>query len=208
MNAQPASATRLRVLLVEDCAADAELTLDVLRRAGFDPQSQRVETETEYLAHLAPDLDVILADHTLRQFDAARALELAGARGCHVPVIIVSGTAGEDHAVAALKKGACDYLLKKRLARLGESVRLAMEATARRQMRAGADLAERQSDRAAVLERHRLSAFARDLGVAFTQSVTLAAMLDLSAQLIVTHLEAVLAEIWTRKPQEDAWLCS
>ncbi len=203
MNAQPASATRLRVLLVEDCAADAELTLDALRRAGFDPQSQRVETETEYLAHLAPDLDVILADHTLRQFDAARALELAGARGCHVPLIIVSGTAGEDHAVAALKKGACDYLLKKRLARLGESVRLAMEATARRQMRAGADLAERRSDHAAVLERHRLSAFARDVGVAFTQSVTLAAMLDLSAQLIVTHLEAVLAEIWTRKPQAD-----
>jgi two-component system cell cycle sensor histidine kinase/response regulator CckA len=203
MNAQPASATRLRVLLVEDCAADAELTLDALRRAGFDPQSDRVETEPEYLAHLASDLDVILADHTLRRFDAVRALELKHDRGCDVPLIIVSGTAGEDNAVAAMRRGASDYLLKKRLARLGESVRLAMEATALRRAREGADLAERKSDDAAVLERHRLSAFARDVGVAFTQSATLAAMLDLSAQLIVSHLVAAVAEIWTRKPQED-----
>jgi two-component system cell cycle sensor histidine kinase/response regulator CckA len=201
MNAQPASATRLRVLLVEDCAADAELTLDALRRSGFDPQSQRVETEPEYLAHLTPDLDVILADHTLRRFDAVRALELATQRGCHVPFIIVSGTAGEDHVVLAMKKGAADYLLKKRLARLGESVRFAMEATALRQARERANLAERKSHEARVLERHRLSAFARDVGVAFTECVTLAAMLDLSAQLIVTHLEAALAQIWTRKPQ-------
>jgi PAS domain S-box-containing protein len=201
MNAQPASATRLRVLLVEDCAADAELTLDALRRAGFDPQSQRVETESEYVAHLAPDLDVILADHTLRQFDAGRALALANQRGCQVPFIIVSGTAGEDHAVAAMKDGASDYLLKKRLARLGQSVRLAMAATALRLARDGADLAERKSQRAAVLERHRLSAFARDVGVAFTECVTLAAMLDLSTQLIVSHLVATLAQIWTRKAQ-------
>jgi PAS domain S-box-containing protein len=203
MNAPPASATRLRVLLVEDCAADAELTLDALRGAGFDPHSQRVETEPEYLAHLAPDLDIILADHTLRRFDSVRALELANERGCQVPLIIVSGTAGEDNAVAAMKNGAADYLLKKRLGRLGESVRLAMTATALRQARTRADLAERKSDDAAVRERHRLSAFARDVGVAFTQSVTLAAMLDLSAELIVSHLEAALVEIWTRKPQAE-----
>ena len=60
---------RLRVLLVEDCADDAQLILDALRLSGFDTCCQRVETEREYLAHLTPDLDVILADYSLPQFD-------------------------------------------------------------------------------------------------------------------------------------------
>ena len=59
------------------------------------------------------------------------------------------------------------------------------------------DISERKSHEAATLERNRLSAFARDVGIAFTESVSLAAMLELCAQLMVAHLGVALAQIWT-----------
>ncbi len=117
----------LRVLLLEDRRADAELALYELRRSGFAPEWQLAETEAEYLAALDPALDLILADYSLPQFDALRALELMRARGLDIPFIIVSGTIGEEVAVAAMRQGAADYLLKDRLARLGAAVERALE---------------------------------------------------------------------------------
>src|SRR5262249_48117368 len=119
--------THLSVLILEDRSDDAELVLHALRRAGFAPQWQRVETESDYLAHLHADLDVILADYSLPQFDALRALQGLQERGLDIPFIIVSGTIGEELAVSAMKQGAADYLLKDRLTRLGQVVAQAME---------------------------------------------------------------------------------
>ena len=70
----------LRVLILEDRPEDAELMLHELRRAGFDPAWQRVETELDYLAQLHEGLDAILADYTLPQFDALRARHSADHR--------------------------------------------------------------------------------------------------------------------------------
>ena len=117
----------LSVLILEDRPADAELMLYELRRAGFDPAWQRVETDADYLAQLHADLDVILADYSLPQFDALRALRLLQERGLDIPFIIVSGTIGEELAVSAMKEGAADYLLKDRLARMGQVVAQALE---------------------------------------------------------------------------------
>jgi PAS domain S-box-containing protein len=117
----------LHVLILEDRPADAELTLHELRRAGFAPVWRRVETEADYLAALDPSLDLILADYAMPQFDGLRALELLRARGLAIPFIIVSGTIGEESAVAAMRQGATDYLLKDRLARLGAAVKQALE---------------------------------------------------------------------------------
>ena len=111
--------TPLRVLILEDCALDAELMLDHLRQAGFDPQGPVVDTESAYLAQLDPGLDVVLSDFSLPQFDARRALRVLKERGLDVPFIIVSGHIGEDVAVQCMREGASDYLLKDRLARLG-----------------------------------------------------------------------------------------
>lgn len=102
---------------------DAELMVHELRRAGFDPQWQRVDTEADFLAHLDQKLDIILADYSLPQFDAQRALEHLNQRGLDVPFIIVSGCIGEERAVECMKSGATDYLLKDRLTRLGQAVR-------------------------------------------------------------------------------------
>ncbi len=117
----------LRVLLVEDNPADAELILRELRHAGFDPQWERVDTEQEYLAQLHPELDVVLSDYSMPQFSGQRALRLLQDSGMDLPFIIISGTIGEDLAVEAMRQGASDYLLKDRMARLGLSVTIALE---------------------------------------------------------------------------------
>jgi PAS domain S-box-containing protein len=136
----------LRVLILEDRATDAELVLHELRRAGYSPDWRRVEDQEHYLAALDPSLDVILADYSLPQFDALTALELLKERQYDIPFIIVSGSIGEDIAVSAMNKGAEDYLLKDRPARLGQAVALALERKRQRQERLQAVDALRESE--------------------------------------------------------------
>lgn len=112
----------LRVLILEDHEADAELMVYELRQAGYEPDWCRVEDEQDYLSCLSPSLDVILADYTLPQFDAMRALNLLKDRGMHIPFIIVTGTVGEEVVAECMRQGATDYLLKDRLGRLGSAV--------------------------------------------------------------------------------------
>jgi len=119
--------TPLRVLILEDNPNDYELALYQLRRAGYEPQATRVETEAEFSARLDPALDLILADYALPQFDGLRALEIVRARAMDVPFILVSGAIGEDLAVEAMKKGASDYVMKDRLVRLDVAVTRALE---------------------------------------------------------------------------------
>ena len=119
--------TSLRVLLLEDNPLDAELVLKELRRAGFEPDWQRVETEVDFLDRLQPELDIILSDYDMPEFSGPRALELLKHSGMDIPFIIISGTIGEEVAVDVMKLGATDYLIKDRLIRLGISVRQAIE---------------------------------------------------------------------------------
>ncbi|HEV7404634.1 MAG TPA: PAS domain S-box protein [Chthoniobacteraceae bacterium] len=136
----------LRVLLVEDRPSDAELVVLALRRAGFAPEWQRVETEAAFAAGLHPDLDLILSDYALPEFSGLRALEVLRESGLELPFIIVSGTIGEETAVAAMKKGASDYLLKDRLARLGPAVEHALEQARFRRERRESEAALRESE--------------------------------------------------------------
>jgi len=119
--------TAIRVLILEDQPSDAELMVDELRQGGFDPQWLRVDTEEGYLAGLVPAPSVILADFSLPQFDAGRALQLLKERGLDVPFIVVSGAIGEETAVAIMRQGAADYLLKDRMVRLAPAVTAAIE---------------------------------------------------------------------------------
>jgi len=80
------------------------------------------------------------------QFGGMRALELLQERGLDVPFIIISGTIGEDTAVAAMKRGATDYLLKDRLTRLGPAAVLALDQRRLRREREQAEEAMRQSE--------------------------------------------------------------
>ncbi|MEP0854807.1 EAL domain-containing protein [Trichocoleus sp. DQ-U1] len=118
----------LQILLLEDSLADAELTLHELRLAGFKPDWQRVETEADYLAQLHPGIELILADYSLPQFNALRALQLLQERGLDIPFIVITGTVSEEVVVECMKQGAADYLLKDRLMRLGSAVAQALQA--------------------------------------------------------------------------------
>ncbi|MEO5959897.1 MAG: response regulator [Opitutaceae bacterium] len=135
----------LRVLIAEDNPADAELLVRELRRAGFEPEWHRVETESDYLARINDAFDLVLSDYDMPQFSGPRALELLQQSGREIPLIIVSGTIGEDMAVAAMKQGASDYLLKDRLARLGPAVLRALEQQRLRQEGRRADQAKLES---------------------------------------------------------------
>lgn len=112
----------IRVLLLEDNDSDAELVVRQLEQAGYEPAWSRVQDQSEFLAALDPELDVILADFNLPTFSAPQALELLKTRDIQVPLIVVSGSIGEETAVEVLHSGAADYLLKDRLARLGQAV--------------------------------------------------------------------------------------
>jgi PAS domain S-box-containing protein len=138
--------TPLRVLILEDRPADAELMLRELRRAGFEPDGQRVETEQDYLAALDPALEVILADYALPQFDALRALHLLQERALDIPFIVITGSISEEAAVECMKQGAADYLLKDRLVRLGQAVAHELEQRCLRDEKRRADQALRESE--------------------------------------------------------------
>jgi PAS domain S-box-containing protein len=119
----------LRLLIVEDNPDDADLLLRELRRAGFDPEWSRVETEPDFLAALQNLPQIILSDYSMPHFSGLRALELLRASGRDIPFILISGTVGEDVAVQAMRDGATDYLLKDRPARLASAVRRALTET-------------------------------------------------------------------------------
>src|SRR5215469_10115022 len=124
----------LRLLILEDAAAEAELAVRALETAGLDCSWQLVETETDFRAGLR-DLrpDVVLSDFSLPQFDGMSALAIAAAEAPDTPFIFVSGTIGEERAIEALKHGAVDYVLKSNLARLAPAVKRALaEAALRR----------------------------------------------------------------------------
>jgi diguanylate cyclase (GGDEF)-like protein len=113
----------LRVLLIEDAPDDALLLVHELRRCGYDPELERVDTHTSMRAALDQQAwDVIIADYSLPRFSALAALALCKEREIDAPFIIVSGAVGEENAVAAMKAGAHDFLTKGKLARLGPAI--------------------------------------------------------------------------------------
>jgi two-component system, cell cycle sensor histidine kinase and response regulator CckA len=131
--------TPLRALILEDRLTDARLVIHELEQAGFELSWERVETEVDFLEKLQSVWDVVLADYNMPQFGAIRALELLRDHHSQIPLIIVSGTIGEETAVAAMKQGAADYLLKDRLGRLGQAVTQAVEQHRLRKIQAAAE---------------------------------------------------------------------
>ncbi len=127
----------LRILILEDVPADAELIQHELRKAGLVFTAERVETRKDFVRAIeecAPN--IILADYKLPQFDGLAALAIVHEKCPETPFVFVTGTLGEERAVEALKQGADDYVLKDRLSRLAPSVLHALEdAHLRREQR-------------------------------------------------------------------------
>jgi signal transduction histidine kinase len=121
------SGGKLRVLLVEDELADAELVLRALRQSGFEATEDLVQTAEEFIALVRRNsYDIILADYKLPNWNGMESIELLRRESLDIPVILVSGALGELTAVECIKQGAADYVLKDQLARLPGSVRRAV----------------------------------------------------------------------------------
>src|SRR5215207_4382859 len=117
-----------RILIVEDKSEDADLAQSLLSKVLKEPEFRVVETSRDFLYQLETfQPDVIISDYTLPQFDGMNALKLTLNRAPLTPLIIWTGSISEDMAVACLKAGANDYILKDNLKRLGPAVIHALE---------------------------------------------------------------------------------
>lgn len=125
----------LRILLVEDSSADAQVILRALAQAGLEVEAERVQTEADLAAALDRDFDVILSDHRLSRLTAAKALAHQKARAPDVPFLVVSASMREAEAIQLLHSGARDYFVKDNLVRLGAAIERELEEADNRRSR-------------------------------------------------------------------------
>jgi len=113
----------LQVLFVEDNPDDVDLVARALAREGYEARPRRVDNDADMRrALIEEEWDIIFCDWSMPSFDAPGALEILQASRRDIPFVIVSGTVGEETAVAAMRTGAQDFMVKSNLTRLGAIV--------------------------------------------------------------------------------------
>lgn len=143
-DAIPEPGRRLRLLYLEDEPQDAELSLLALQKAGYEVQAEVVAERDRFLQHARRgDFDLVLVDYRLRGWTGLEALRELRSMGSGLPVIVVSGTLGDDTAVECVKQGACDYVLKHRLVRLPIAVQRTLRT---RELQLEREAAERERE--------------------------------------------------------------
>lgn len=134
----------LRILLIEDNDDDVVLTKLQLRRIA--PEFRRVQTAEELQAALTEHWDVVLSDYTLPGFSGPAAYDMYLASGQEAPFIVVTGTIGEESAVALIKAGVSDFVLKSHLTRLATVIERELRENEGRKARRRAEAALRESE--------------------------------------------------------------
>ena len=138
--------TRLRVLVVDDSEDDALLNILALRRQGFEVDYVRVDTAEAMRDVITKnEWDLVLSDYSMPQFSAHEALKVFQETGLVVPFIVVTGTIGEESAVAMMKAGVNDFILKTHLKRLASVVERELRETDNRRAKRIAEAALRES---------------------------------------------------------------
>src|SRR5712691_9783175 len=136
-----------RILYLEDNPTDAELVRARLAAEGMDCEIVCVQTDTDFASAIdQAGWALIISDFTLPSYDGMSALALARTKCPDVPFIFFSGTVGEEAAIDALKKGATDYVLKQRPARLVSAVKRALQEAQEKAQRKQAEEALRQTE--------------------------------------------------------------
>ncbi len=120
--------TKLRFLLLEDSPDDVELLSTTLDNSDLDCEFVVVETQEDFQEVLqSQSIDIVLADYSLPTFNGMEAIKIVSAQFPQIPCILVSGVMGEERAIEALKSGAANYVLKKRLERLVPAAKQALK---------------------------------------------------------------------------------
>jgi signal transduction histidine kinase len=156
MPALPQGERRLRLLHIEDSDLDHQLILAQLQRAGLSFEISRLDSLPAVEAALGQPWDAIISDYNLPGFSGLVVLDLIRQRQLILPFILVSGEIGEDTAVAAMRNGASDYLLKNNLARLAPALLHAIESCEARRAR-------QESDRELIKSKQQLHELAGHL---------------------------------------------
>jgi signal transduction histidine kinase len=179
---------RLRVLVVEDNPDDEEIIVMELRGGGYQVDHECIDTAAAMKNALERTTwDVILSDYSMPEFSGPDALALLKSVGLDIPFIIVSGTVGEEAAVAAMKSGASDYVLKTSLVRLCPAIE--------RELREAASRAEQRKTQAHLLISDRMASVGiLAAGVAHEINNPLAAVLA-NLELIEADIEHVAQEL-------------
>lgn len=184
----------LHVLIVEDSENSTILMLRALRQGGYETLYRRVQTENNMRAALQEkSWDLVLSDHDMPGFSAPEALAVLQETGLDIPFIIVSGAIGEELAVAALKSGAHDLIMKSNLSRLLPAVQRELQDAENRRERRKAELELRERyQEIQVLSGRILSAYeeertrlARELHDEIGQALT---VINMDLQYLQVHL--------------------
>jgi PAS domain S-box-containing protein len=137
----------LRVLMVEDSEDDALLIIRELKKGGYDPEHERVETATAMKKALKDkQWDIILCDYKLPKFSGPQAIALLKETNIDIPLIVVSGSIGEDVAIECMRLGAYDYIMKNNLSRLCPAIARELEEAETRGKRKQAEQALLESE--------------------------------------------------------------
>ncbi len=137
----------IKVLMVEDSEDDALLLTRTLRKGGYEPQTQRVQTvEDMTYALLSQPWNIVLCDYHLPGFSGIEAIALVKKLKLDIPIIVVSGAIGEETAMDCIHRGASDYIMKGKLARLSLAVERELEKKALRDTQKQNEEALRQSE--------------------------------------------------------------
>jgi signal transduction histidine kinase len=151
----------LRVLIADDSENDVLIVLHTLRKAGYEPLYQRVWTASGMQAALQKqDWDIVISDYEMPGFGGFEALELVKHSRKDVPFILVSAVVSEETAVAAMKAGAHDYIMKRKLARLAPAIERELREAQTRAARRAAEAALQQSEEQ-LRQAQKLEAVAR-----------------------------------------------
>jgi two-component system cell cycle sensor histidine kinase/response regulator CckA len=185
------------VLHLEDKVADRELTAAALAADGLECEFNYAVTQAEFLAALADDsCDVILSDFTLPSYTGLEALEEARRRRPKVPFLFLSGTLGEERAVASLKMGAADYVLKDHPDRLASAIRRALGECECQQARQAAEVQWHQDQKLGAIEQ-LARGMAHELNNQLSPVRAYAELLFLAPGLANEPSKQMLAEIIT-----------
>ncbi|MEI7905352.1 MAG: response regulator [Candidatus Firestonebacteria bacterium] len=192
----------LKALIVEDVATDAALLLRNLEKDGFSVISRRVETELEMKAALSNEAwDIILSDCSLPAFSDQAALRLVKETKLDIPVIIISGTIGEEIAIELMRGGAADIVYKSKMLRLGQIIRRELDhsLTRREERKHFEELTISESKYKGLFE-------AANIGILMINAET-GMIIDVNPYLIMTlgytKKELIEKKIWEVRPLKD-----
>ncbi|PKN69932.1 MAG: hypothetical protein CVU54_07840 [Deltaproteobacteria bacterium HGW-Deltaproteobacteria-12] len=124
ISSKTGEAKSIRVLIVEDSEDDVLLMIRQLKKGGYNPVYERVETAAAMLSALQDKTwDIVLTDYKMPRFSGTKAIALLQETNIDLPLIIVSGTIGEDTAVECMRLGAQDFIMKGNMSRLVPAIK-------------------------------------------------------------------------------------